>query len=248
MMTPCDVILLPYDKRKSPEISFIHRYLFWNSVTWNFVQNTPSLIHWKNGIHVMDQEVVRLINLNWIHHKTNFVKYTYVTMCVTKMQLHVSIITSSMRIKTPGFIHIQDSKIHGANMGPTWVLSPQMGPMLAPWTLLLGILIRDSVESMLFTPQPLRALGYCRRPSGRAGGRAGGRQGRQAPLTLSRPQCSRIIFKLGKDIYCPKVSDKFDHGGSASLNMHIIDHLMSRPLLTFLNSFFKLKSPNLVHK
>ena len=43
----------------------------------------------------------------------------------------------------------------------------------------------------LFTPQPLRAPGYCRTPSGRAGGwaggRAGGRQGRQAPLTLSRP-------------------------------------------------------------
>ena len=34
-----------------------------------------------------------------------------------------------------------------------------------------------------FTPQPLRAPGYCRTPSGRAGGR----QGRQAPLTLSRP-------------------------------------------------------------
>ena len=31
-----------------------------------------------------------------------------------------------------------DSKVHGANMGSTWVLSAQMGPMLAPWTLLLG--------------------------------------------------------------------------------------------------------------
>ena len=31
-----------------------------------------------------------------------------------------------------------DSKIHGANMGPTWVLSAQDGPMLAPWTLLSG--------------------------------------------------------------------------------------------------------------
>ena len=27
----------------------------------------------------------------------------------------------------------------------------------------------------IFTPQPLRAPGYCRTPSGRAGGRAGGR-------------------------------------------------------------------------
>ena len=31
-----------------------------------------------------------------------------------------------------------DSKIHGANMGPIWVLSAPDGPMLAPWTLLSG--------------------------------------------------------------------------------------------------------------
>ena len=65
---------------------------------------------------------------------------------------------------------------------------------------------------------------------------------------LTSVKFSRIIFKLGKDIYCPKISDKLDHGGSASLNMCIMDHLMSQPLLTFLNSFFKLKSPNFVHR
>ena len=31
-----------------------------------------------------------------------------------------------------------DSKVQGANTGHTWVLSAQMGPMLAPWTLLSG--------------------------------------------------------------------------------------------------------------
>ena len=31
-----------------------------------------------------------------------------------------------------------DSKVHGGNMGPTWVLSVPDGPMLAPWTLLSG--------------------------------------------------------------------------------------------------------------
>ena len=56
------------------------------------------------------------------------------------------------------------------------------------------------------------------------------------------------LVKLSEDIYYPKISDKFDHGGSASLNMRIMDHLMSRPLLTFLNSFFKLKSPNLAYR
>ena len=39
---------------------------------------------------------------------------------------------------------------------------------------------------------------------------------------------SRIIFKLGKDIYYPKISNEFDHGDSALLNMRIIDHFMSQ--------------------
>ena len=90
-----------------------------------------------------------------------------------------------------------------------------------------------------FTPQPLRAPGYCRRPSGWAGGRAD-----QPRYHSHVHNFSRIIFKLGKDIYCPEISEDFDHGGSASLNMRIMDPLMSRPLLAFLNSFFKLKSPN----
>ena len=37
---------------------------------------------------------------------------------------------------------ITDSKVDGANVGPTWAgcCRPQMGPMLAAWTLLSGIL------------------------------------------------------------------------------------------------------------
>ena len=35
-------------------------------------------------------------------------------------------------------LQFPDSKVHGTNMGPTWVLPAQMGPMLAPWTLLSG--------------------------------------------------------------------------------------------------------------
>ena len=36
--------------------------------------------------------------------------------------------------------NIPDSNGHGANMGPTWVLSAPGGPHAAPWTLLSGIL------------------------------------------------------------------------------------------------------------
>ena len=54
---------------------------------------------------------------------------------------------------------------------------------------------------------------------------------------------SRIILTCGKDIHSPKISDEFDYRGSALLNMRIMDHLMSRPLLAFLDSFFKLPLP-----
>ena len=37
---------------------------------------------------------------------------------------------------------------------------------------------------------------------------------------------SWIILKCGKDIHCPKISGEFDYGGSASLNMCIMDHLI----------------------
>ena len=36
-----------------------------------------------------------------------------------------------------------DSKVHGANIGPTY--RPQMGSMLAPWTLLLGEILGKSL-------------------------------------------------------------------------------------------------------
>ena len=38
---------------------------------------------------------------------------------------------------------VPDSKVHVAHMGPTWVLSPQVGPMLAPWTLLSGVISEE---------------------------------------------------------------------------------------------------------
>ena len=86
-----------------------------------------------------------------------------------------------------------------------------------------------------FYPAALKDSGVLSLP-GRAGGRVGGRADK--PRQHSHVHhFSRIIFKLGKDIYYPKISNEFDHGGSASLNMCIMDHLMSRPLLSFLNAF-----------
>ena len=44
----------------------------------------------------------------------------------------------------------------------------------------------------------------------------------------------RIIFILNKDITLVQISDKFDYGVSASLNMRIMGHLMSQAILAFL--------------
>ena len=41
--------------------------------------------------------------------------------------------------------HNPDSKFCGANMGPTWVLSAQMGPMWAPLTLLSGNAVYNQI-------------------------------------------------------------------------------------------------------
>ena len=38
----------------------------------------------------------------------------------------------------PNFDTAQDSKVHGANMGPTWVLSAPDGPHVGPMNLAIG--------------------------------------------------------------------------------------------------------------
>ena len=58
-----------------------------------------------------------------------------------------------------------------------------------------------------------------------AGGRAGGRQGRQNPI--STLNFSPIIFKRGKDIYFPAISDEFDYGGPVWLHICIMAYVMT---------------------
>ena len=48
-------------------------------------------------------------------------------------------------------VHIPDSKVHGVNMGPPGPCRPQMDPMLAPWTLLSGILYLHTIPQGICT-------------------------------------------------------------------------------------------------
>ena len=45
--------------------------------------------------------------------------------------------------------HTPDSKVHVANMGPTWILSAPDGPMLAPSTLLSRMFLLSGISVML---------------------------------------------------------------------------------------------------
>ena len=52
--------------------------------------------------------------------------------------------------------------------------------------------------------------------------------------------------KLGWNILCVNISDKFDDGYRGSLNMRIIDRNVTYTFLAFLKSFLKLEPWNLI--
>ena len=43
---------------------------------------------------------------------------------------------------SPGAIGYPDSKVHGANMGPTWVLLAPDGPHIGPMNLAIGVVVQ----------------------------------------------------------------------------------------------------------
>ena len=47
------------------------------------------------------------------------------------------------------FFYVSDSKVHGANMGPTWFLSSPGGPHVGPLTLLSGVFFAVTWEMLM---------------------------------------------------------------------------------------------------
>ena len=79
---------------------------------------------------------------------------------VTTLQLFVNHFDSPGLVKyvsTPG-ICIPDSKVHGANMGPTWVLSASGGPHVVPMNLAIRACKGMVVNCSLIAPGLLRML------------------------------------------------------------------------------------------
>ena len=84
----------------------------------------------------------------------------------------------------------------------------------------------------IYTPQPLRPPGYCRRPSGRA-------TGQTSPVnTLTSIIFHGSFSNLARTFITLRFQTSSIMEVLPHLDMRIMDHLMSQPLLTFLNSFF----------
>ena len=63
-------------------------------------------------------------------------------------QICISIVDLWSQYPSPGWymqLHTPDSKVHGANMGPTWVLSAPDGPLVGP----MNLAIRDVINQPL---------------------------------------------------------------------------------------------------
>ena len=80
-------------------------------------------------------------------HTQNFVLDQLLESCISLISLYR---IQKFTCLTGGFVcprtlgngicwALPDSKVHGANMGPSGSCRPQMGPMLAPWILLSGL-------------------------------------------------------------------------------------------------------------
>ena len=57
-----------------------------------------------------------------------------------------------------------DSKVHGANMGPTWVLSAADGPHVGPMNLAIREMLMNIVRNMFSEIILLQLIPYLQKP------------------------------------------------------------------------------------
>ena len=84
-------------------------------------------------------------------------------------------------IYTTDSVDFPDSKVHGANMGPPGSCRPQVGPLLAPWTLLSGFFRKRYLGYWSDDHHPIYYM-HPRRPS-----------------ETQHPGKSRVLYKI---IFC----------------------------------------------
>ena len=93
-------------------------------------------------LHYHYRKCSRYLSIIWVW-KSLIKSYNHILQEWRRYEMHAICIWIVCNIhmlnNEMSLISIPDSKVHGANMGPTWADRTQVGPMLAPWTLLSGM-------------------------------------------------------------------------------------------------------------
>ena len=85
--------------------------------------------------------LILLFKLSW-QQSTAFVQWWMCLGYQSSGSMHTLVTwepSGKIEAQSSGIV-FPDSKVHGANMGLIWADRTQVGPMLAPWTLLSGLL------------------------------------------------------------------------------------------------------------
>ena len=89
-------------------------------------------IFWKNKIYICI--LYYISTLIWQRHVKLFLMKIKRPPYIVNLMVANDLVMQAVRSQQPWCVY-QDSKVHGANMGPTWVLSAPDGPHVGPMNL-----------------------------------------------------------------------------------------------------------------
>ena len=174
-------------RQRTVEIAVLHQ--LYSIINYKKSNSQLMYLHQEGGITSTLIDV--LFNLAWSHHWFKMPYFGHILWLLRQE----NILLHDIQQRTSGFklgvfLPIMSVAVtwHWLRMGPSDMYLTRKASFkdticLCSRIVFQAVLSLDVSTQTVFTPQPLRAPGYCRTPSGRAGGR----QGRQAALTLSRP-------------------------------------------------------------
>ena len=115
-----------------------------SGVTWNAITTSSFGTNFETSYHILSQSAAFS---GVLFHPAKCHCALYMT---TPWRENDFLIACSLWAPVP--YSSPDSKVHGANMGPIWGRQAQVGPMLAPWTLLSGRFPLRKASNMLMPP------------------------------------------------------------------------------------------------
>ena len=154
-MKSVENIMLGWNKRQDQEITTIPTRIYFNISMYLSTEIRMRTSSYRNAFCItchLDLSVTGIFP----SQKVSYAEHSFQRLIQT---MPACVIKDSCATQDWGHNHrntwhnTPDSKVHGANMGPLGSSRPQMGPMLAPWTLLSGT--GSGCTSVWFIGSPL---------------------------------------------------------------------------------------------